>query len=500
MNKVVICGEKRGRSMEMKHVLKIKLEGGVFSSRLMRAFINQGGPYELLRGPLKGNERASREEGGFVYGLPGSYIAEPAMAVTVTEWRLNNEAARFAAIPREKVEAGLRAAGLLAELGDGRAATGRNGGYVRRYAVSVFNLRALTVVPVQASTVTLPFSGAGGEPEPASPLWRRLEKTAVRALYTFGLDFGEVVIRAGAEGCFTVEKMGTSPSYGGMRAAALTAEAMAGLLRELEEAEARFSERLIGMDPEFLLYNGKTKKVVQASRYLGRQGIAGCDVLRYRGRRLFPVAELRPEPGREPRDSVRQLLCAFRAAKSAITDGELLWQAGGMPQRGFPLGGHLHFSGVPLTGELLRTLDNYLALPMALLEDSRSARRRPLYGFLGDFRRKDYGGFEYRTLPSFLISPLVAKGVLGLAALILRDYRSLQRRPLQDQTVQKAFYEARKQVLRKTWPPLARDIAASPGYPDYAEYIAPFLDAVQSGKVWDESADIRGPWKLQTDS
>ncbi|MCA1291990.1 hypothetical protein LBW89_03040 [Paenibacillus sp. alder61] len=473
--------------MKTRHILRIKSASDDFSRKLTRALLEQGGVNKL--------HRKSKAE--LLYGPPEKPgFHRPA---EVEEWELNSEAVRFASIPRDRVEAALRSAGLPAEFAGHKEQTGARNGFVRRYAVAVFNLRALTVVPVQAPG-TMPLPGAGGQPDPASPLWRRLEKTAVRALYTFGLDFGEAVIRAGEEGCYTIENLNPSPTCGGTRAVALFAEAMAGLLRELEEADERISERLIGMDPEFLLYNGKTKKVVQASRYLGRQGIAGCDILRYRGRRLFPVAELRPAPGREPRDAARELLRAFRAAKSAITDGELLWLAGGMPQRGFPLGGHLHFSGVPLTGELLRTLDNYLALPTALLEDSRSAGRRPQYGFLGDFRRKDYGGFEYRTLPSFLISPLVAKGVLGLAGLILKDYRLLRRRPLHEVAVREAFYHARKEALRKVWPELAKDIAASPGYPEYAEYIAPFLEAVRSGRVWDESADIRRPWKLQTDS
>ena len=64
---------------------------------------------------------------------------------------------------------------------------------------------------------------------------------------------------------------------------------------------------------------------------------------------------------------------------------------------------------------LLQTLDNYLAL----------ARRRPQGAFSqtplwvpGDFRRRPYGGFEYRTLPSFRF-PLVAKVSLYVAYLAL---------------------------------------------------------------------------------
>ncbi len=387
----------------------------------------------------------------------------------------------------------------------------------------------------------LPGNRAGNELDPDSILWKRLAKTAVRALYAYGLDLGEVVIHAGEEGRFTVEEMHASPVYGGNRAARLIAEAMSRMLAEQEKSDRGLDQaksysaknkhragagldssarsdpefgrergregekgRLIGMDPEFLLFDGRTGKVIPASRYLDRRGIAGCDVLRYRGRRLFPLAELRPEPGSEPRECLRHLLRAFRSAQAAISDDGLLWQAGGMPQRGFPLGGHLHFSGIPLTAELLRALDNYLALPVALLEDSKSSRRRPVYGFLGDFRLQSYDddlqGFEYRTLPSFLVSPLVTKGVVAMARLISEDMTSLQERPLQEDRVFHAFYSGNKELLRQRWDRLAKDIVTAPSYARYEEYIAPFLAAVQSGRSWDESVDIRRSWRLYSDS
>lgn len=122
-----------------------------------------------------------------------------------------------------------------------------------------------------------------------------------------------------------------------------------------------------------------------------------------------------------------------------------------MPQPGFPLGGHLHFSGVSLNGALLRALDNYLALPLALLEDKRATRRRPHYGNLGDFRRQSYGGFEYRTLPSFLISPQLAKGVIGMAFLIASQYPRLQRRPLVRRRLTEPFMKEINLSLKSIW-------------------------------------------------
>ena len=51
---------------------------------------------------------------------------------------------------------------------------------------------------------------------------------------------------------------------------------------------------MIGMDPEFLLVQMPESKIVPASRFLERTGIAGCDSVTIGGRRIYPIAELRP--------------------------------------------------------------------------------------------------------------------------------------------------------------------------------------------------------------
>lgn len=494
--------------MTMNHVLKIHLERGAFRNRLLRAIEARGGPYGILREPATSNTGKSGYRGAEIcFGAPEAYFGDG-----VKEWGINGNLPDFLALQEPKRQKRLVAAGISASLS--RRNEGPERGFQRRFAVGVFHLQALNATPIQpgGTVLPLPGNGTGSDLDRESVLWKRLAKTAVRALYAFGLDLGEVVIHAGEEGRFTVEEIHPSPIYGGTRTAWLVADAMTAMLEELKHSsrprqgngQNQGRELLIGMDPEFLLFDGRTGKVIPASRYLSRQGIAGCDVLRYRGRRLFPLAELRPEPGSEPRECLSHLLRAFRSAQAAIPDTELLWQAGGMPQRGFPLGGHLHFSGVPLTSELLRTLDNYLALPVALLEGGGSTRRRPQYGFLGDYRLQTYNenlsGFEYRTLPSFLVSPLVTKGVVALARLIAGDMTFFKERPLQEDRIFHAFYSGNKEVLRRRWERLAAEITGAPTFSRYEEYIDPFLAAVQSGRSWDESADIRRSWKLHSGS
>ncbi|HEY4384370.1 MAG TPA: hypothetical protein VGN34_07855, partial [Ktedonobacteraceae bacterium] len=427
---------------------------------------------------------------GFVFGQPEAYLADE-----VAEWSINHELGRYMKLTSTERERRLITAGLLASFGSSRPSNQRT--YKRRFMVSVFHLRALRAIPLGRSGIV---RSPGLGPEQGTPLWRRLEKTAIRALYAFGLDMGDVIIDAGEEGLYTVKEVSPTPDFTDVATAQLYADAMAEHLGRLDQFSSEEAEVLIGMDPEFLLFNRSSGKVVPASRFLSHHGEAGCDVLRFQGRRLLPLAELRPAPGREPDEIVRHLLHAFRTANTYISDRNLLWQAGGMPQRGFPLGGHVHFSGIPLTSELLRVLDNYLALPVFMLEDSRSFRRRPNYGFLGDYRIKSYGGFEYRTLPSFLISPLVTKGVIALAKLIVEDPGHFKRRPMQDDEVFRAFYGGHPERIRQFILPLLSDIVQSDGYSRYEKYLDPFLEAVKLGLTWDESTDIRGPWKIQNHS
>lgn len=153
-----------------------------------------------------------------------------------------------------------------------------------------------------------------------------------------------------------------------------------------------------------------------------------------------------------------------------------------------------------LNGRLLRALDNYLALPLAVPQDPRGKGRRPRYGALGDFRLKSYGGFEYRTLPSFLVSPVVAKGVVSLAGLIACGYSELMRRPLSEANIHSAFYEGRREIMMEHIPSLMDDLMRAPEYVRYERYAAPLMRQFKRGHTWDESRDIRKLWNIRVGS
>ncbi|MBW4080383.1 hypothetical protein [Paenibacillus sp. S150] len=450
-------------------------------------------------------------------------------------------------------EARLRRSGLAAALapaGSSDRVTYERASAIRHYSqyyrVRIFNLAVLEVLPLGAGAAMLPVSlpparaegadrrsgaaggnglegtGAGiraepwvrsqsGEPEgeeeaagtitypaEAYPGGRGaagiIRNTAVRALYSLGLDSGEVLLKAMGGRRYRVEEVTPLPPASGEALPEPYRAASLALARSLAREQPGRPGLLLGMDPEFLLLRESTGRVVPASRYLPTDGVAGCDAGPPGTRGAFPVAELRPAPRGEPRALLAQLMSAAREADRLVTDRSLRWRAGGMPLAGWALGGHLHFSGAVLSAPLLRALDNYLALPLLLLEDARAAARRPRYGVLGDFRLQPHGGFEYRTLPSFLVSPVIAKGAVFLAHLIVSRYEDLTLRPLDREDLHAAYYSGGKPPLRAAFPPLAAQLRALPGYEQASRYIEPLFSCIAAEQTWDESRDIRGLW------
>jgi hypothetical protein len=190
------------------------------------------------------------------------------------------------------------------------------------------------------------------------------------------------------------------------------------------------------------------------------------------------------------------LRSAMQRAAVIINDPHLEWLAGGMPVKGLPLGGHIHFSGVALNSHLLRSLDNYLALPLVLLEGETTRHRRPRYGFLGDFRLQPHGGFEYRTLPSWLISPQIAAGVLSLAAVIANHYHSLRRRPLQHVDIQHAYYQGDKRMILPYVHLLWQDIEQTSTFKRYHKELTYLRHKMLTMEEWAEHRDFRSSWEI----
>lgn len=375
------------------------------------------------------------------------------------------------------------------------------------YEVAVSDVRAL-IVTEKAAEVWMSGAVAATGPrersyvpdeEPLPRTAQRAARMAIRALYALGWTEGVVGLRINEERQPEVIRIRNRSACDARRAdflragragaSGLSAEAAANV-----SADAPFTVK-IGMDPEFVLVSPEGK-IVPASRFLDKRGTVICDEAIVNGKILHLLAEVRPAPHVEPLEALHNLLRALRLAERKIADKRLIWKAGGLPHEWLPTGGHIHFSGIPLSGELLRVLDNYVALPLWMVEDERSLRRRPRFGFLGDFRIKRHGGFEYRTLPSWLVAPHFAAGVLALAKMAAEQHGRLRLRPLSEEWAQRDFYEGEKRRLGGEVERIWADLERTPLWHRYEKLLKPLRRLSLEGRPWNSDEDLRKAWKL----
>ncbi len=464
--------------------------GGAVGELLASAGLKRLGA-DSLPGPSDVVVRLSGEKGERVRS------ASAASAGHAGTWTWNAAAGAVGSLPAAELDRRLAREGLA-------SAIRKNGGGVeggwrrghgapgtlrmppRTFVVAVFGLEAPIVRPEPGP------HAAGRE------LARRLSRASARAIYALGLELGTVTWQVDASGrrgvIVGLEAAIGEPDEAGARSLAEAAAAFAA--RWPVEAAIGKPEALIGADPEFVMLTA-AGRIAPASRYFGPGERAGSDSVVVRGEQRWPLAELRPRPAREPAVLTERIRRLLLDASARTAGAGLSWRAGAAPVKGLPLGGHLHFSGVALTAERLRALDNALALPLRLLEPDGAGRRRPRYGALGDFRTKSHGGFEYRTPPSWLVSPRLALGVLSLAKLAAEHSRELAGcRPLDDDALRDAFYDGSLTPLRQAAAAVRAALEALPAYAKYGEAAGFLFDAIEAGKVWNESADIRRGWRI----
>lgn len=324
---------------------------------------------------------------------------------------------------------------------------------------------------------------------------KELEKVgeaAIRALHALRLDFGAVDIAPRGD-VFAVVGLRLRLSSSGKIARAY-AEAIKRYMQRWARSPRDF---LLGADPEFIIRDRKTRTLVIASRYLSREGRVGLDSQRVRGTRFSrPIVEVRPPPAYEPAELVRSIAQLLRTVPRALRRRNLGWYAGSGPMSAYPIGGHIHFGGLPLTAGLIRAMDAYIALPVLLIEDSsRARRRRSRYGNLGEVRFKKWG-FEYRTLPSWLVAPHFAEAVLSLTKLVCSHWRELRLDPFLNPELVSDFYNCRKNNFYLWFDQIWADIQSLPDYAAYAKSLNVFPQLVLDRKRWYEERDFRREWGL----
>ncbi|RED60325.1 putative amidoligase domain-containing protein [Cohnella lupini] len=424
----------------------------------------------------------------------------------LTPWIMNESASRILALPEIEIERRLRREGLPARIGTAgkdiitRSSLSSTDTFV---SVTVWGFDAIEIRRVNSfdqrvNGVKYSSEGISGSYVYSSEhaLWKPAARISARALYLLGLDFGQVELALSEAGKFTVTGISPLMKLSGRAAKQRLSDAVSRFSKDWAHETKNGVQAKLGADPEFVLLS-KEGRIVPATRYFSPDGAAGCDSVRVKGEKRWPLVEIRPRPSVDPEkvlSEMHRLLClaAERTAGASLT-----WRAGALPVPGLPLGGHIHMSGVAMTGERLRALDNAVGLTLRLLEPPLAARRRPRYGTLGDVRRQPHGGFEYRTPPSWLVSPSLALGVIALAKVAAEHSRELaSNRPLDDDRIRDAFYAGDRILLMKAADSFFESIRGTSGYVEYKEPIDFLFRAVARERSWDESADIRLKWRI----
>jgi hypothetical protein len=272
------------------------------------------------------------------------------------------------------------------------------------------------------------------------------------------------------------------------------------LLRKLDKigkSQENKREIKIGADPEFMMANSKNGRMVSASEFFPREGLVGCDNIRIPSRQQRPIAEIRPKPDESPLQLLNNIKQALNSANKMAPYRNVKWVAGSQPFSGYSIGGHIHFSNVELNSRLMRALDGYVGLPIFLIENQETAvKRRRKYGFLADYRTKEYGGFEYRTPGSWLVSEDITRAVLCLAKIVASNYLYLIQNPFITAENQRAFYEGDQNYLRPAFYDIWHDIVNLEIYELYREHLKILPQMIAELTIWDEKKDIKKAWSV----
>ncbi len=322
----------------------------------------------------------------------------------------------------------------------------------------------------------------------------RVAEIAKKAQLLSGLDLA--VIRIQLNSRKRLQVIGVEPCPN------LRDKDISRLIEEFDKIlNCRKREVKLGADPEFMIINSRTGKLVSASHFFPVQGIVGCDNIRLPNRQQRPVAELRPKPEKSPMQLIANTRYALIRASSMAAYKNVRWVAGSQPVPGYSIGGHIHFSNVDLNAALLRALDNYLGLLVFMIEKPHTAiKRRKKYGLLGEYREKDYGGFEYRTPGSWLMSQKIATAVICLAKIVATNYLQLQNNYLNIAEAQQAFYAGDRDYFMNEIGSIWNDIEQTSLYEKYAEEIQIIHWMIINDIQWDERLDIRKGWNLSSGS
>ncbi|KMM36902.1 putative amidoligase domain-containing protein [Guptibacillus hwajinpoensis] len=303
-------------------------------------------------------------------------------------------------------------------------------------------------------------------------------KTAIRALYVVGLPQGVVKIGVLPNESHIVLDINESNRF---KQAPVT------------KAVSPFT---IGADIEFML--SCDNELLPASTFFPIQGSVGCDERQIeQDSGQYALAELRPVEAETPHEVFQNMKTLVQKASALVPYENVAFRAGSMPFVGYQCGGHLHF-GIPCSASLLKALDQYLAIPIAMIENSRTAkrRRRTNHGGLGRYRVKPYG-MEYLSLSSWVIEPTLSLSILCLAKLVGNHHHEFQDDFVFYPVIQRAYYNGNYPVLKQLWPHIKKNIQTTSTYAQYKSELTLLFEAIERGCPIEEECDFRVNWGVE---
>ncbi|MCD8502329.1 MAG: hypothetical protein LRY71_12525 [Bacillaceae bacterium] len=233
---------------------------------------------------------------------------------------------------------------------------------------------------------------------------------AIQCLYLLRLPIGEIVVQRTKTNGMTVLSVRTLNDIN------LTQKETRLIEFYKKQQLSAPSTITFGCDIEFMLYNKRTKRYVNAGRLaLKKEGAFGIDqaIAIHKLQVYHPIIEMRPKPGKSMKQLHTNLVSLYKQLTNYLQKHPdyVLITKPSINDR-YRLGGHIHFGTVPFTFQHVSLLDQLVMIPFSIIEDSSALARRRNYGRLGSVRMNKFQGFEYRSFSSWVhlipeISPLL---------------------------------------------------------------------------------------------
>ncbi|MEK6878890.1 MAG: hypothetical protein AABY22_04745 [Nanoarchaeota archaeon] len=279
-----------------------------------------------------------------------------------------------------------------------------------------------------------------------------------------------------------------------------------------------------GADPEFVLeslpYNSNLNFFSHDKKRKNRFG---------KDRGGIPLRELRPAPSKDPitiTNSIRSILQRTYRAHPELD--QTTFRAGSYWKK--PLGGHIHICGGAWKNSVkilsnhsdyeeiytsycqkhinpfINLLDWGLAIPLFLVEfpPESHSRKKQGYGGLGSWRVNNFQlGIEYRTPPSWLVSPHMTLAVFSMVKLLTESFEknpscATYAKNCQDRDVKKKFKECNISYFNSLYPDIKIFITSLPSYSEYSDAINYLWDLIESNHYWNEEPDGWKTWGIKS--